>query len=95
MQENVSLINEINELRREIKGMKIAQRAKDLAGTASLGPRKPAGQPASMQDAMLELVVHKDEISRLRQRIDELEASGMGQRSTSRETLPMMEGVPK
>ena len=74
----------------------MAQRAKDLAGTASLGPRKPTtGQPASMQDAMLELVVHKDEISRLRQRIDELEAASMGQRSTSRETLPMMEGVPQ
>merc|ERR1719235_1485102 len=35
MQENVSLIKEINELRREIKGMKMAQRAKDMAGTGS------------------------------------------------------------
>merc|ERR1719313_1554713 len=32
MQENVSLIKEINELRREIKNMKQAQRAKELAG---------------------------------------------------------------
>lgn len=33
MQENVALIREINELRREMKSMKQAQRAKELAGT--------------------------------------------------------------
>merc|ERR1719446_41173 len=37
MQENVSLIKEINELRREIKGMKMAQRAKEMAGAGATG----------------------------------------------------------
>ena len=50
MQENVSLIKEINELRREIKGMKMAQRAKDLAG-ATVRPKGKA-EPVDMQEAV-------------------------------------------
>ena len=44
MQENVSLVKEINELRREIKEMKMAQRAKDLGvGNAAKGSSKGLG----------------------------------------------------
>ena len=70
--------------------MKMAQRAKDLAGaTGDMGK-----EPASIQDAVLEIGMHKDEISRLRGRVDELEAgSSMGQRPISREMLPVMEGM--
>merc|ERR1719428_1625413 len=37
MQENVTLVKEINELRREIKQMKMAQRAASLTGTGTFG----------------------------------------------------------
>ena len=50
-----------------------------------------------MQDAVLEIGMHKDEISRLRLRIDELEAgSSVAQRPVSREQLPQMDlqGMP-
>ena len=53
----MSLIKEINELRKEIKAMKQAQRAKEMAGTR----RKP-----STNDAAYELEVHREEIRRLR-----------------------------
>eukprot|EP00966_Prymnesium_polylepis_P291319 6728865-Prymnesium_polylepis.1 len=35
MQENVSLVKEINELRREIKQMKMSQRAQAMLGSTS------------------------------------------------------------
>ena len=38
MQENVSLIKEINELRREIKSVRLAQRAAGLEAAQSVGP---------------------------------------------------------
>jgi len=94
MQENVSLIKEINDLRREIKGMKLAQRAKDLAGSGSgstLNVR--GGEPTNMTEAVQEIGLQKEELRRLRTRIDELEAgSAVAMRAPSREQAAM-EGV--
>merc|ERR1712054_57962 len=60
MQENVSLIKEINELRREIKNMKQAQRAKELAGGNA---KKPAGrsgkEPTNLNEAAREIEMQK------------------------------------
>ena len=91
MQENVALIKEINDLRRELKGMKLAQRAKDLAGS---GSSANVGEPSNMAEAVQEIGARKEEIRRLRTRVDELEAgSTVAMRPVSRERLPTMEGV--
>ena len=95
MQENVSLIKEINDLRREIKGMKLAQRAKDLAGSGSGSTLNVRGgaEPTNMTEAVQEIGLQKEEIRRLRTRIDELEAgSAVAMRAPSREQAAM-EGV--
>ena len=85
MQENVSLVKEINELRREIKQMKMSQRAQAMLGstTSKLRGFEGSGGPGG------------DEVARLRQRIDELESgSAVAMRPISRERLPTMDGVP-
>merc|ERR1711998_251400 len=97
MQENVSLIREINELRREIKVMKHSQRQKELAGASprGSGPKvdHAPGAPTNIVAAVQEIEVQKGEIQRLRQRIDELESgSTVAMRPISREKLPTMEG---
>ena len=56
MQENVALIKEINDLRRELKGMKLAQRAKDLAGS---GSGTSVGEPSNMAEAVQEIGARK------------------------------------
>eukprot|EP00965_Chrysotila_dentata_P228268 6196513-Pleurochrysis_carterae.AAC.3 len=89
MQENVSLIKEINELRREIKGMKMAQRAKDMAG-GSVRMLKSTSNLGSDGDISMQT----SEVQRLRQRIEQLESgSTMMGKSASREVLPHMEGM--
>jgi len=86
MQENVSLVKEINDLRREIKQMKMVQRANAMAGGSTAGGGKLGGGADGGAGG--------GEVARLRQRIDELEAGSMvANRPTSRERLPMMEGV--
>jgi len=105
MQENVGLIKEINELRRELKAMKQAQRAKDLEATSN--PRKSAmsvkGGATGGGTAGGEIEMQRGEIARLRNevdqkqaRIDELEAAAghvHAQRPMSRERLPPMDGM--
>ena len=86
MQENVSLVKEINELRREIKQMKMSQRAQAMLGsgtsTTKLGRGGYSDGPGN------------DEVARLRQRIDELESgSAVAMRPISRERLPQMDGM--
>jgi len=72
MQENVTLVKEINDLRREIKQMKMVQRANSMAGTTG----KMLGNDMG----------GSGEAARLRQRIDELEAGAtIAQRPVSRE----------
>lgn len=88
MQENVALIKEINELRREVKIQKMsAMRA---------GTRSPA--PEKADDTGREIDMQRDLISRLRtelenkeDRIAELEACVLP-RPMSRERLPPMDG---
>jgi len=83
MQENVTLVKEINDLRREIKQMKMAQRANAMAGSGSGG-----GGAGDMGGA--------GEAARLRQRIDELEAGAtIAQRPASRErAVENLPGAP-
>jgi len=88
MQENVSLVKEINELRREIKQMKMSQRAQAMLGSGS-GAKLTYG--GGFGDAP-----GGDELPKLRQRIDELESgSAVSMRPVSRERLPTMDGMPQ
>ena len=92
MQENVALIKEINELRREMRAMKAQAQAERLAGTSFGSSRGPAPQ------AEKELAIQREQIRQLRERIDQLEsgrpASAISSRPGSRERLPPMEGLP-
>ena len=83
MLENVSLIKEINELRKEIKSMKQSQRAKELSGGGAKGPGGALGVAS-------ELEMNRGEIRRLRERLQELEANTF--RPKSREQLPPLDG---
>jgi len=84
MQENVTLVKEINELRREIKQMKMAQRAASLTGMGA--SMKGGGGGGDMGGG--------GEAARLRQRIDELEAGAtIAQRPVSRERAIEMPGA--
>ena len=85
MQENVSLVKEINELRREIKEMKMAQRAKDLG--VGMASSKGGGAKGGGGD------VSADEVARLKQRIGELESGSLAKRPASREGPAMDSGV--
>jgi len=80
MQENVTLVKEINDLRREIKQMKLLQRQAAMGGGGSTTSGFGGGGG--------------EEVMRLRQRVEELESgSQVANRPTSRERLPNMEGV--
>ena len=86
MQENVTLVKEINDLRREIKQMQMAQRANAMAGTSSgVGGGKGGGDMGGGGEA-----------ARLRQRIDELESGAtIVQRPSSRERpTELVPGAP-
>jgi predicted RNase H-like nuclease (RuvC/YqgF family) len=93
MQENVALIKEISELRREIKLLKAA-----AAAGASGGAGGAAAGVATGGDAARELEMQREVIGKLRddirvkeERIGQLEAQIMP-RPMSRERLPPMEG---
>lgn len=99
MQENVSLIKEINELRREIKTLKQSQRGKELEGSASARGRKRSplkSMPNTIEEAGREMELQRLHIEKLQQRIQELERQ-LGhvnqERPLSRERLPPMEGL--
>mmetsp|Transcript_155 Transcript_155/g.483 ORF Transcript_155/g.483 Transcript_155/m.483 type:complete len:1201 (-) Transcript_155:691-4293(-) len=86
MQENVALIKEINDLRREIKTLK--------QGSA-LHPGGPSAPPTAggvTLDAAREIEMQREEIRRLRERIEFLEGTAVLNRPRSRERLPAMEG---
>jgi WD40 repeat protein len=87
MQENVALVKEINELRKEIRNIKQAQRERELAG--SLAPTKPGSRGGHVGDAgagtiggglnsavaaMEEEAAAARELQRQRERIGELQA---------------------
>jgi hypothetical protein len=78
MHENVSLLSEINELRRELKAMKDMQRGKE----------QPSGAGRSESDPQREVEMQRDEIRRLMAQIGELEANPQLRRPKSRESLP-------
>jgi hypothetical protein len=94
MQENVALIKEINELRREIKALK--QGPRPPAGNAKDTPQVASGRGSravtSSVEAAKEIEMQREEIRRLRNRLDELERNPIINRPTSREKLPAMEG---
>eukprot|EP00240_Pyramimonas_obovata_P000064 CAMPEP_0118921440 /NCGR_PEP_ID=MMETSP1169-20130426/720_1 /TAXON_ID=36882 /ORGANISM="Pyramimonas obovata, Strain CCMP722" /LENGTH=1196 /DNA_ID=CAMNT_0006862159 /DNA_START=210 /DNA_END=3800 /DNA_ORIENTATION=+ len=102
MQENVTLIKEINELRREVRQAKssksrgeLDKKAPTKKRSASAGVHRPL--PASVEEAGRELEMQKAEISKLQSRIFELERAlsmheKINPRPMSRERLPPMEG---
>jgi cilia- and flagella-associated protein 57 len=86
MQENVALIKEINELRREIKMLKsAAQRFSGSAGTGTAS-KELDSQRAAIMDL-------KEQVREKEERIAELEAQ-IVPRPMSRERLPPMDGFP-
>jgi polyhydroxyalkanoate synthesis regulator phasin len=87
MNENVTLIREINELRREIKNIRSGSQLKaDKDGISG-------GESARADDAQKEIEMQRTEMQRLRQRIDDLERQLHARgRPVSREKLPPMEG---
>jgi len=90
MQENVSLVKEVNELRREIKQMKMSQRAQAMLGSGSTSKLDRGGSGGGfISDGQ-----SGDEVARLRQRITDLESgSVVATRPISREQLPTMDGM--
>eukprot|EP00217_Crustomastix_stigmatica_P010708 CAMPEP_0183813298 /NCGR_PEP_ID=MMETSP0803_2-20130417/52843_1 /TAXON_ID=195967 /ORGANISM="Crustomastix stigmata, Strain CCMP3273" /LENGTH=1181 /DNA_ID=CAMNT_0026058151 /DNA_START=28 /DNA_END=3573 /DNA_ORIENTATION=- len=92
MQENVTLIKEINELRRELKALKQAQRV----NADSKGGRAAGATPVdSGAGSAKELEMQRAEIKRLRDRVEELEGLVERvnvQRPMSRERLPPLDG---
>ena len=96
MQENVALIKEINELRREIKALKQAPRGPAPGGNGKDTPQVASGRGSravtSSVEAAKEIEMQREEIRRLRSRLDELERNPIVNRPTSREKLPAMEG---
>ena len=98
MQENVALIKEINELRREIKALKQGPRppAPPPGGNGKETPVANSGRGSravtSSVEAAKEIEMQREEIRRLRSRLEELERNPIVNRPTSREKLPTMEG---
>merc|ERR1711907_829436 len=104
MQENASLIKEINDLRREIKILKAqSNRSKDQppksAGMGkSRGSTATAGQSRGASDANVrelhrEIEMQREEINKLRGRVAELEEVTANRgRPISRERLPPIDG---
>merc|ERR1711988_912289 len=105
MQENASLIKEINDLRREIKMLKAQMnRGGSATGPASGKNGKQMGRtgattPPDTRELDKEIAIQRDEIKRLRERLVELEAlTAVKGRPISRERLPPLEtevqGIP-
>ena len=96
MQENVALIKEINELRREIKALKQGPRPPAPGGNGKDTPVANSGRGSravtSSVEAAKEIEMQREEIRRLRSRLEELERNPIVNRPTSREKLPAMEG---
>lgn len=86
MQENVALIKEINELRREIKGMKLAQRAH--------GPKSPGKNGYGMESGMSIGGTHEGDLNALQNALGKMDGARL-QNSRSREQLPGMDTVPQ
>eukprot|EP00286_Rhodomonas_abbreviata_P019738 CAMPEP_0181309260 /NCGR_PEP_ID=MMETSP1101-20121128/11919_1 /TAXON_ID=46948 /ORGANISM="Rhodomonas abbreviata, Strain Caron Lab Isolate" /LENGTH=1189 /DNA_ID=CAMNT_0023415733 /DNA_START=168 /DNA_END=3733 /DNA_ORIENTATION=- len=98
MQENVSLIKEINELRREIKGLKQGPRPVQ-APLPPNGKETPMGSSGrgsraatASVEAAKEIEMQREEILRLRQRLESVQGNPIANRPTSREKLPPMDG---
>merc|ERR1711865_359518 len=95
MQENASLIKEINDLRREIKMLKAQMnRGGSAPGPAKNGKaRTGATTPPDTRELDKEISIQRDEIKRLRERLVELEAlTAVKGRPISRERLPPLDG---
>ena len=93
MQENVVLIKEINELRRELKLLKQDQRSKAVIAGAANKIKEVNKEAVLDFDPLREIEMQREEIRRLRERIRELEnTSRVSKRPKSREKLPPMDG---
>eukprot|EP01028_Stygiella_incarcerata_P004742 TRINITY_DN2061_c0_g1_i1.p1 TRINITY_DN2061_c0_g1~~TRINITY_DN2061_c0_g1_i1.p1 ORF type:complete len:1197 (+),score=341.87 TRINITY_DN2061_c0_g1_i1:223-3813(+) len=96
MQENVVLIKEINELRREMKVMRSMADPKTAIGRWGSKTIGGGAAESSRDQRDKELEIQRMEIQRLRARIEELEAGrSLSSRPISRERLPPMDGVQR
>eukprot|EP00002_Diphylleia_rotans_P000166 TRINITY_DN1008_c0_g1_i4.p1 TRINITY_DN1008_c0_g1~~TRINITY_DN1008_c0_g1_i4.p1 ORF type:complete len:1179 (-),score=303.89 TRINITY_DN1008_c0_g1_i4:414-3950(-) len=97
MQENVELITEINALRRELKAIKQVTK-KDGTATEPMSPglRKSTTRDTEFESFPAEAVkmieMQREEIQRLRDQVNILDASRVSSRPLSRERLPPMDG---
>ena len=95
MQENVILIKEINELRREVKSLRQGGHPAATRKGSGTGKRTPlSGDDVKgylSKDLHKEIDMQREEIQRLRLRVDELQGIASN-RPISREKLPPMEG---
>ena len=79
MQENVALIKEINELRREVKGFRDGNQDKARGGTRA--------QPNNLNEAIEELNQQKRQVAKLTEKLLELDPSSLSA-AKSKEQLP-------
>ena len=99
MQENASLIKEINDLRREIKMLKAQANRGQQQQQQPMNPKSRGssagtvgGREIDTRELDKEIAMQREEIKRLRERLAELEAlTAVKGRPISRERLPPME----
>lgn len=98
MQENVALIKEINELRREMRHIKTTQYEKDVLGLTGRGSTSARSRHSTRphtgrsSNADKEIEMQRQQIAQLREHIARLEEALMTNRPISREKLPPMDG---
>jgi hypothetical protein len=97
MQENVALVKEINELRREIRSIRQQQRERELTGKGGAGQTGRTGSAAAglgaagsadEEAASRELEAQRQRIAELRAHLEALGHSRQAARPLAREVLP-------
>jgi hypothetical protein len=93
MQENVALVKEINELRKEMRNIRQQQRDRDMAGALPkpAGAKKggaAGGMTAAEIEAQRELQRQRSRIEELRGQIEMLQGQRILPRQASSELLP-------
>jgi hypothetical protein len=91
MQENVALIKEINQMRRELKLMHQVQRQRELNTSEAERSLQPVDASWNEKEAKRILSIQKEQISYLRKEVEEWQARLVNKRPISRERLSGMD----